>query len=157
MGESVGGQVAAATPVDAAARADGDPMVVTDGRGRTIRLREMNPGDMMDLLEAAGPASTNQGYLQYATAVITVAEIDGVPVPKPRNQDQLRAAAVRLGNDGLVAVTRHLYPGAEQPADSTAATVRRRAGWCGNDAEPSGTEKPVQPGYRTVSEPPMAP
>lgn len=86
-----------------------DTLTTTDARGRVIKVRVMDPGEMLDLLEAAGPSSGNQGYMQYAAVVSSVESIDGMPVPSATSKDRLRANAKLIGNDGIVAATRILF------------------------------------------------
>jgi hypothetical protein len=82
---------------------------VTDSKGRKYKLRELDPADALDVLEAAGELSSNLGWVQYATSLCSVAEIEGIPVPMPRNKNAIRDLGRRVGNSGLVAITRALY------------------------------------------------
>jgi hypothetical protein len=95
-----------------------DQKVATDTNGRKYTLRELTPGSFMDLLEAAGGASQNAGYLRYAMAVASVIDIDGVPVPMPQDRRQLRALGDKIGNDGMIAIFNVLFP-----QDSVPGTV----------------------------------
>jgi hypothetical protein len=88
---------------------------VTDARGRKIVLRVLDPADMLDMLEAAGTASSNVGWVRYASVISSVASIDDVPVPISSTKLQIRAVARRLGNDGFAAVGTFLF------GDDTAA------------------------------------
>lgn len=90
---------------------------VTDSNGRIITLRVLDPADMLDLLEAAGPASANVGWIRYASVVASVSAIDGVPVPIASTKAHILAAARKLGNEGFAAVGKFLYgDGTEVPA-----------------------------------------
>jgi len=89
---------------------------VVDSKGRKIVINPLDPADMLDLLEAAGDASANAGYMRYAMVICSVSEIDGVPVPRPSKKADIKALARRLDNDGFAAVTRSLF-GAEASAD----------------------------------------
>ena len=82
---------------------------VTDRNGRVIGYREMNPADMLDLLEAAGAASQNGGWVAYAITICSVTAIDGNPVPTPRTKDQVKALAARLGNASYVALANEMF------------------------------------------------
>jgi hypothetical protein len=95
-----------------------DVRTATDANGRKYTLREITPGQFMDVLEAAGKSSQNGGYLRYAMTVCAVADIDGVPVPMPSNQNQLRANAERIGNDGMAAIFAALYPSQKEDDSS---------------------------------------
>lgn len=114
----------AAPPVPAASV---DGMVVTDSMGRRLRLRILDPGDTMDLLEAAGPSSSYPGFMQYAMAVCSVSAINDVPVPLPTDRKSLRATGKLLGNDGFAAMSRVLFganlpdPGAVTAEDAATA------------------------------------
>lgn len=84
-------------------------LTATDARGRKIALRVLDPGDTLDLLEAAGPASGNEGYMRYAMVINSVSAIDDVPLPLPSNRSQLKANAKTLGNDGFAAAAMVLF------------------------------------------------
>ena len=60
------------------------PASITLPDGRVFTLQEIDPGDMLDLIEAAGSAMNSEAssaWLGYAQSLATVVEIDGVPVP----------------------------------------------------------------------------
>lgn len=88
--------------------------VVEDKQGRKLTLRpHPDPLLTMDVLEAAGVdvkgnptlrVVYNQAWLDMATAVCYVSEIDGVPEPLPTHLGQIRALVAKLGHDGYVAV-----------------------------------------------------
>jgi hypothetical protein len=86
---------------------------VTDSTGRKFVLRELSPGDMLDLLEAAEGASSNGGWVRYASVCASVDSIDGVPMPRPRSKAQVRQMAEKIGNAGLVAIMGLMYPTAD--------------------------------------------
>lgn len=101
-----------------------DDMQVTDSRGRVLKLRVIDPGQMLDLMEAAGTASDNRAWMQYALMVASVASIDGVPMPAAANKRDVRANAVMIGHDGIAAATQKLYaPAAATPEDQAQATA----------------------------------
>lgn len=95
-----------------------DGMIVTDATGRKLRLRILDPGDTMDILEAAGPSSSYPGFMQYAMAVCSVSAINDVPLPLPTDRRALKAAGKLLGNDGFAAMARVLF-GANLPDSGT--------------------------------------
>lgn len=95
-----------------------EPLTATDGT-RKFTLRVLDPADTLDLLEAAGDASSNAGWVRYAMAVCSVAEIDGVPVPMPANKDAIRAQGRRLGNVGFAAIAKVLFGSADTESAPT--------------------------------------
>ena len=92
---------------------------VTDSLGRRIVLRVLDPADMLDLLEAAGAASSNVGWVRYASVIASVSVINDVPVPFATKKSDILAIARKLGNEGFAAVGKYLFgddetPGADQ-------------------------------------------
>ena len=84
-------------------------MEVADAKGRKITVSPLDPADMLDLLEAAGDASANSGYIRYAMVVCSVSMIDSLPIPRPAKKADIRALAKRLDNDGFAAVASALF------------------------------------------------
>ncbi|WP_336946405.1 hypothetical protein [Asaia sp. HN010] len=73
--------------------------------GRTLSLRELDPGDMLDLIEAGGTAASGAAastWLSYAQMVCSVRAVNGVPVQMPVTKDDIRDLARRIGNDGIM-------------------------------------------------------
>ena len=97
---------------------------ITLDDGRVLETRELGPGEMLDLMEAAGNASDNAGWLRMAFVICSVAAIDGVPVPMPATKKDVRALAVRVGNDGMVALNGWAY-GPKDDASSSAVDVAK--------------------------------
>lgn len=98
------------------------PLTVTDTLGRVITYRIIDPGDTLDLLEAAGTASTAQGFMQYAMIVasaVSIQDVGGSDVPLPRitTRDGLRAAGKQLKNEGVIALSKRLFEGDTTPAE----------------------------------------
>jgi len=91
-----------------------------DAKGVKYGLRELTPVDMLDIIEAAENAASNQTWLQLAMMMCAVESIDGVPVPLPTTKRHVRALAGRIGNLGLVAIKRAMFP--EAPATEDAET-----------------------------------
>ena len=114
------GATASLSPGAAAAAA---PEVVTDAKGRRLTLRVLETDDTLNLLEAAGEASGNAGYMRYAQVICSVAKIDDVSMPRINTKPLLLSTAKLVGNAGLVAVARALFPPAPLvlPADAIAA------------------------------------
>ena len=75
--------------------------IITDKTGRKIGVQRLDPGDFLDLLEAAGPASANSGFVGYASIVSAVRDIDGVPVPFPSSKEDVKALARKVGADAI--------------------------------------------------------
>ena len=96
---------------------------VVDSTGRKIAVTALDPADMLDLLEAAGDASANSGYMRYAMVICSVSNIDGVPVPRPTKKNEIKALAKRLGNEGFAAVTKSLF-GDDNAAKDDADTAK---------------------------------
>lgn len=95
---------------------------VTDSKGRKLSLRELDPGDELDLFEACGKNSLNQAWLGTAMMVCSVASIDGTPEPFPRTSDAVKALARRLGHHGIAAIA-----GAQQTGDAPATNDLTKA------------------------------
>ena len=101
-------------------------MEVTDSLGRVITYRVLDPGETLDLIEAAGKASQNQGFMQYAMVVASATSImtpggDDVPMPAVVTRDGLRAAGKTLKNEGMVALAKVLFEGETAAADQVEA------------------------------------
>ena len=105
-------------PSEALVRAAAQPVEVTDGLGRVIKLRKPAPLANLDFAKAAGSAGLNQVYLVEIAHLKFVAAIDGEPVPTPASDAELRAIYARLGDEGneaaQLAVFEHFMPKAEE-------------------------------------------
>lgn len=91
------------------------PVEVVTASGRKLSLREIDPGDMLDLIEAAGSAmngASASSWLSYAQMVCSVTAIDGVPVQMPASKEEVKDLARRIGNEGVTAL--HPYFDADQ-------------------------------------------
>lgn len=93
---------------------------VTDSLGRSINVLELGALQLLDLFEAAGDNGNTQLWLGMAMQASAVTEIDGIPVPFPRNRDDIRAAVKRLGTEGLAAVRTALSPAETQATETVA-------------------------------------
>ena len=107
-------------------------MTVTDALGRVITYRILDPGDTLDLLEAAGTASQAQGFMQYAMIVasaVSIQDVGGSDVPMPRitTRDGLRSAGKQLKNEGVIALSKRLFEG-ETTAPEQIETAKNSAG-----------------------------
>jgi len=99
-------------------------LTVTDARGRVIKLRELDPGDMLDLIEAAPQCDAFSQWLQYAQVMYSVDQIGDIPIPRPTNKTQVKAIARQLGNDGLVAVSAALFGAKAETPDEDALAIK---------------------------------
>lgn len=100
------------------------PSEITLADGRKLGLKEIDPGDMLDLIEAAGSAMSGAAagaWLGYAQMVATVTSIDGVPVQFPATKGEVKDLARKIGNSGIVQLQKTLSPeGADEAAKDTA-------------------------------------
>ncbi|AOW48371.1 MULTISPECIES: hypothetical protein [Acetobacter] len=88
------------------------PAEVKTAAGKTLSLKEIDPGSMLDLIEAAGSAMSSQSagaWLGYAQMVCSVTAIDGVPVQMPITKDEVKELANDIGNDGVAALMPIFY------------------------------------------------
>lgn len=105
----------------------GLPSEVTTSEGRRLALREVDPGDMLDLIEAAGSAmngASASAWLSYAQMICSVTAIDSVPVQMPASKSEVKELARRIGNAGVAV----LHPLFEDEVDAQGvADVERSA------------------------------
>jgi hypothetical protein len=86
---------------------DVDGMRFTFGEPRrTITTQKLGLGDEFDLIGMAGDLSNNSKWMIMAGLAFSVCDIDGLPIPRPTNLIQLRAALDRIGVAGLSAYIR---------------------------------------------------
>ena len=78
--------------------------------GRRFTLREANPGDMLDLIEAAGSAASSSAWMRYALMICSVSAIDGKPIMMPTTKQGVRDLGCKIGNIGMEALARCHYP-----------------------------------------------
>lgn len=79
--------------------------IVTDPRGRTIKIRKLSALDRMRLYEMlGGNLSDNMQYMAYAMVAASVTEIDGNKEGFPGNKRQLEAMVSSLGDEGIEAI-----------------------------------------------------
>jgi len=93
------------------------PKEITTTSGKKLELRELDPGDMLDLIEVAGSAmqSASAGaWMGYAQMICSVDAIDGAPVEMPETKEQVKQVARRIGNDGIIALQAVFYPPKKQ-------------------------------------------
>ena len=78
--------------------------------GRRFTLREANPGDMLDLIEAAGSAASSSAWMRYALMICSVSAINGKPIMMPTTKQGVRELGCKIGNVGMEALARCHYP-----------------------------------------------
>lgn len=93
------------------------PSEVETEDGRRLQLRDANPADMLDLIEAAGSAAGSAAWMRYALMICSVSAIDGKPVIMPSTKEGVRELGRRLGNVGMDALARAHYPDPEEGHD----------------------------------------
>lgn len=80
-------------------------VVVTDARGRKIKVRRLNALDRARLFKSIGPAqAANAPYLGMAMIVASATEVDGTPMLFPASDQQIEAAIARFDDDGMDAI-----------------------------------------------------
>jgi len=95
--------------------------IVTDRKGRELRVRRLSALDRLRLFKAIGPElAENAPYVGMALLAICVTDIDSVPLPIPMTEGQVEALVQRLGDEGLAAVSDALL-------ESSPATEEQRA------------------------------
>jgi hypothetical protein len=77
---------------------------ITDATGRLITVRKPPPLSNLDFAKATGGQTLNVDYLMTVFHLKFVGAIDGVPVPTPKTESELRALYLRLGDEGNDAV-----------------------------------------------------
>lgn len=95
--------------------------VVTDSRGRSLKVKRLNALDRMRLFNALGPERVqNQMTLGYAMLAGCVTHIDGVPLPFPKDNRGIEHSVGTLDDDGINAVSQAFSE--EIPQDEDEAT-----------------------------------
>lgn len=75
--------------------------VVTDPKGRSIKLKKPGVLAQFRLVEALGETAQNAVYMGMVMPLIFVAEIDGDPVFPPNTKREVEALIQRLDTDGV--------------------------------------------------------
>ncbi len=96
------------------------PAEIESGDGRRFSLREVDPGHMLDLIEAAGTAAGSAAWMRYALMICAVSAIDGKPVFMPHTKDAVRDLGRRIGHEGMAALSRAHYPGRHEESEPIA-------------------------------------
>lgn len=75
--------------------------VVTDPKGRSIKLKKPGVLAQFRLVEALGDTAQNAVYMGMVMPLIFVAEIDGDPVFPPNTKREVEALIQRLDTEGV--------------------------------------------------------
>lgn len=94
------------TPNLAQQMASAPEPIVTDARGRKIKLRKPNIVSQYNFIDMLGESARNQMFVGMAMPLLFVCEIDAVAVPSPRKRSEFDALLARLDEDGVAAVMR---------------------------------------------------
>lgn len=78
--------------------------VITDERGRALKMRKPSVLAQYRLIEALGELASNQTYMQMVNPLLYLGEIDGAQVFLPKNKKEVEALIQRLDDEGLAAV-----------------------------------------------------
>lgn len=82
-----------------------EELFVTDSKGRKLGIREIDPGDLLDLIEACGPEGVpSNDWIKQAILAASVRSIDGVPVLPAISKQHVRNTLRMLGFHGMDAV-----------------------------------------------------
>ena len=101
------------------------PAEIDSGDGRRFTLRETNPADMLDLIEAAGSAAGSSAWLRYALMICSVSAIDGKPVLVPTTKNGVRELGKRIGNKGMDVLATVHYPETSEDVIDAPADVAK--------------------------------
>lgn len=105
MAEVVIHEAGAASNTPAAA----DLEVVTDARGRKLKLKRPTILQESRVVRMMGEAAMNASYMSgYVLPAVMVVDIDGQAVPFPNSEREIEAAIQRLDHDGVEAVLGHI-------------------------------------------------
>ena len=78
--------------------------VITDAKGRSIKLKQPNVLAQYQLVEVLGAVAGNSHYMAMATPLTYVAAIDGELIARPKTKREFEALVQQLDNEGLLAV-----------------------------------------------------
>lgn len=82
--------------------------IITDAKGRKLRIREPDILTESRLVRSLGDAASNVAYMYgYVFPAAMVVEIDGQPMPFPMTEREIDAAIQQIGRHGLLAVMKH--------------------------------------------------
>jgi LDH2 family malate/lactate/ureidoglycolate dehydrogenase len=92
------------TPAEQAVAKAAAEHVITDGKGRSIKLKRPGVLAQFRLIEALGDTSKNEVYMNMVLPLIFVVEIDGDAVFQPNTKREVEALIQRLDEEGVAAV-----------------------------------------------------
>ncbi len=75
--------------------------IVTDARGRTIKLKKPGVLAQYRLIEALGDSAKNEVYMGMVLPLIFISEIDGDVVFQPNTKREVEALIQRLDEEGI--------------------------------------------------------
>ena len=102
-----------------------DSLVVTDSRGRKLKVKRPELLAEFRFTEAAGAeASANTTWMSMAMPLIYLAELDGELVIPPRTKREIDAAIVVLGREGYMALVGAISDIVEAEAEREKASVK---------------------------------
>lgn len=78
--------------------------VITDAKGRAIKLKKPGVLAQFRLIEALGDSAKNEVYMAMVLPLIFVVEIDGDMVLQPNTKREVEALIQRLDEEGVAAV-----------------------------------------------------
>lgn len=84
-------------------------LTLSHSDGRKIGVRILDMADMLDLMEAAGQVSTNQGWMNLAIPAVSVDYLDEKPVPIPATKEKIKQRTRELGNERMGAIIWALF------------------------------------------------
>ncbi|WP_411878735.1 hypothetical protein [Polaromonas sp. YR568] len=98
------------TAPDNASPASGQAVVLKDSLGRELKIKPIDVLYESQLVRMLGTeVATNPSYMMgFVYPATSVYEIDGVPCPRPNNQQEVDEAIQRLGREGFAALLVHM-------------------------------------------------
>jgi hypothetical protein len=78
--------------------------IITDAKGRTIKLKRPGVLAQYRLIEVLGETAQNRVYMAMVLPLIFVTEIDGDVVFQPARKSEVEALIQRLDHEGIEAV-----------------------------------------------------
>lgn len=79
-------------------------VVITDDKGRSIKLKKPGVLAQYRLIEVLGDSAKNEVYMGMVLPLIFVSEIDGEAVFSPAKKSEVEALIQRLDEEGIAAV-----------------------------------------------------
>lgn len=92
------------TPTDEVIAKAKAEVIITDDKGRSIKLKKPGVLAQYRLIEVLGDSAKNEVYMGMVMPLIFVAEIDGEAVFSPAKKSEVEALIQRLDEEGIAAV-----------------------------------------------------